>query len=277
MNLRIKYSPLFYTYFVTLSKPFCRWKSFINSFWYLFSILGEILFFPILCIFFLYLFNNYYWWFVEEILLFIFMFIIFFIFYEIWYIYNNSFSILFEKNPKLKIEDQLTNKFWYAQILIRFLLWGGLFIVLYNITASWAVYLGIDIIFMLTFFILHNKYRHYIFNVYTFFLLRLTKFVPFIIFLNTSGISDINVYFMSILYYLLYLMSIVHYQYSDKFRKCDKQTLSYNYLLVIFWMLFSSVLLRNYIYIYPMVILVPKLIFFIKKNHKYFPKEYSRK
>ena len=287
MNLCIKYGPLFYTNSTRINwikvanikwmPYFSKKEKLLNIFRYIRDLIISW------CFVFLYLFIT---WNLQiqdtllYLLIYLYLYIIFLIFYEIWYIYNDVFSIKKEKNPTNYIEDSIDLTFWKINIFYRvFLGWLLLFstyFIDFNIFYSFTAI----IVIMWMAFTIHNCIRNYNINIFTRTTLRICKIMIFIIVvkylleINVSIIKDIIEAYL-IFHCLDFFSNILMTYYKRIEWVTSDRMYSYSWELVLFLSIIFWLILWNPLFfivpinIYPRVIKNTIIVFkkyWIKSN-----------
>lgn len=263
MNSFIKFWPLAYTYNTRMNRL-------ANLIYYI----GTDLFLPIIIILYIVLFNNQnIATFINYIVMYILIYIVFMLFYEIWYIYNDNFSTKKEKNPTYNVKEKFSNRFRYFQIVLRVFIWSLILLFLYLSLKIWVKYIIIDIIIMEVIFLIHNIIRNYTINMFTRLLLRLTKLSLFIIFLNIiwlSWESCNDIVFSYLIFHFLDLFASRFYSYNWKLSWKNELKYWYSYFFECIIFIFISIVLNNYIYLFPLILLIFKIWYFLKSNKNTF-------
>lgn len=192
MNLWIKYGPLMYTFSSRLNWPVQIKNKWISQFSYKKKILNILRYIRELIMdwFFVILYLYIAWYlnasnFIFSFLLYIYLYIIFLVFYEIWYIYNDIFSVKKEKKPTYYVEHNKDIKFWKINILYRIILWCLLLFPVYFLNNNLFFEFVILLFIMWVTYTIHNLIRNYNINIFTRTILRVSKMMIFcIIFLN---------------------------------------------------------------------------------------------
>lgn len=197
MNSWIKYWPLSYTSSTRLNWPVQAKNKWISKFSNKDKIFNILLYIRKLIIswFFIMIYLLIAWYldlfhFVSYFWLYIYLYIIFLIFYEIWYIYNDIFSVKKEKNPTNYVEDAQNLKFWKINIFYRIFLWCICLYSIYffNINCFFDFLVLLSI--MLTTYFMHNIFRNYNINTITRTILRFCKIMIFIVVIKNIWIND---------------------------------------------------------------------------------------
>ena len=261
MNSSIKYWPLLYTFFTRI------W-SVENTIYYLWTYLLP----PISWILYLWI-SNVDTFFIKNIFLYIFSYIIFEIFYEIWYIYNDNYSIKQEKDQTKRVKEDFKKTFWEKQILTRIIVWIMLLYIMSLISGKFCMFLLLDIVFMLSIFSIHNYIRNYSINIITWIFLRISKISLFVILINTMNqnpdlckIIEISI----LLFYSLDFYWLRLYQYNKKYgwKNCFNYWYSYFFITIILISFFIA--FKRMEYLVPLIVTIPKILFFLKKNKNSF-------
>lgn len=215
MSLFLKYGPLSYSYHT-------RYNSLKELLWILFSDIGIwIVVIPFL--FFNGDINAINW--CKAILLYIIIYYIFMIWYEIWYIYNDTIAAQKENKPELRIKETISKKFIRAQIGTRILLWTMSLFLLGGITNYHILIItSIIIVISVIVFWIHNSIRNTFRNTITFTWLRFTKLaiiLPIIYFclhtIKTPIVTYTTIFFLLICLELSIYYYNYHYQIKGKF------------------------------------------------------------
>lgn len=287
MSLWIKYWPLFYTNSTRLNwhkqeeqiwvNRFSKKQKLLNILCYVWDLIMSWF-----CVF-IYLFltwnldiqNTLYCF-----LIYCYLYIIFLIFYEIWYIYNDVFSVKKEKNPTKYINDSLNTKFWKINIVYRFILWWIFLISIYFINQLVFYSFTTILILMWIVFAIHNCIRNYNINIFTRTSLRICKIMIFIIVIkylleiDSSLINNIIEAYL--VFHCLDSFSNIIMTYYDRTEWISSYKMySYSWELVLFITIIFWVILHNPLFfivslnIYPRVIKTTILMFkkyWIKSN-----------
>ena len=191
------------------------------------------------------------------------LYIVFLIFYEIWYICNDVFSVKKEKKPTTYIEDSLDSNFWKINIIYRLILWWIFLFPIYFINQSiFYSFIAVLILMWITFTI-HNLIRNYNINVFTRTLLRICKIMIFIIIvkywlnLETSqAIVEAYLVFNS-----LDLLCFILIEYYRRFFWVSSDRISFfSREIVLLLSLIFRILLKNPYYLIISLRLYPRVI-----------------
>lgn len=261
MIKKLKYYPLLYTVFTRIT-------SFSDIVYYIWTYLLP----PIIWICYLgFKFQDIEFIFIYA-LLYIYIYILFEIFYEIWYICNDVFVAKKEKNGTKRVDPDINKFFRIWQIVLRVLIWLLLLYFL-RIPNEIVNYLVIDIVFMGIVFSLHNMIRNYSINIYTWIFLRISKVYLFVFVLSLTQLNfnDYDMTELSILFfYVVDFLWLWIYQYN----KCLwwKNELKYGYTYFFYLIVFIALSLafKSIEFLLPLVLIIPKVIFFVFNNPKAF-------
>lgn len=246
MNIWIKYGPIFYSLF--------RNNYWWSKIWLLIAWCMNNIVLPFLILFILYFFNYIS---INELintfLVFLGCFIVFTIRYEIWYLYNDIVSVTKEKNPTIRINEILPNNYLFFSCIIRILLWLLWNFLIYYLNENlWTLLLWLEIV-MLIFYAIHNMFRNLYINFFTIFLLRLTKYLVFIIVIFVLLINIFEAVLQPlILFIAIFQLIEITYAYNIKFWWKNKVDilLVYTYIAltqIIFYLLFKDI---SYLWIF---------------------------
>ena len=269
MKLWVKYSPLFYTF----NTRMWVW-SISDIIYYLWTFILP----PLTWILFL-------WLKFPEIsplrlsVYFLLFYVIFEIFYEIGYIFNDVYAIKKEKNKINKIDWDFSNLFWGSQIIFRVILWTILLLFTIKISKYCFTFLLFDLIFMWIIFTVHNYIRNYSINILTRILLRISKIILFVLVLNISWVSPnlyVDIEIAILLFYTLDFYWSWLYQYNYRFGWVNQFNFWYSYFFLLFIFIFFSIVLKKIDYVVPLIIIIPKIIFFLFTTPKAFSLKNNR-
>lgn len=281
MNLWIKYWPLNYTNITRINwieqknNNIKFFSQLLNIIWYAWNNLSIWL----LSILTLYIF-----WVVSlkigfmYMLLYVYLYIVFWMFYEIWYIYNDVYSVKKEKKGTNRIKDSCSNKFWIYQILLRIVIWWILLIPIYLFLNSVFICFVPMIFATLIIFLVHNIIRNYSINMYTLVLLRILKMSVFILVLINLPLLKWNIddiLLPILLFWMLDLFSEWIIAYNQRlWGMVVDNFYGYSYVLIfIFCVLFWVITKNEFFVIISFFQLFPRFILFLHR----FPKSFSLK
>ena len=257
MSSFIKYWPIIYTY----NKRMQKLSNLVYYIW-------TDLLLPLVIIWIIFFKNisN-----LNEIFYYIFIYLIIYLtfmcFYEIWYIYNDIYSTKKEKHPTKKIEENYGNSYRHLQIISRIILWLFLIYILNNVLNFNYYLLFLDIMIMEIVFLIHNLIRNYSINMYTWLFLRFTKIALFVIFLKEIREltqNNYNIIMCFLLFHFLDLFASWFYSYNKKLWWNNKMEYWYSYFFMLFVFVFLCILSKDLVFLLPLTILIPKIIFFLK-------------
>lgn len=117
------------------------------------------------------------------------------IWYEIWYIYNDYFSIKKEDKPTIRIKDDVSDQFIYNQIIFRVILLIVWWIFIFYFLNYYFIFYLLLLIFTWIMYYLHNKLRNRILNYFTWLWLRFSKLIIIIPILSVY-VANINDYIL---------------------------------------------------------------------------------
>lgn len=283
MNTWIKYGPLAYTNNTRINGPSHEnWYNMKNKSLEVFNLSFYIWylmwdwFIALLFLFLIWMIWKF--TFFSHFLLYVYLFVIFINFYEIWYITNDIFCSKNEKNPTPYIRQKLTNKFWISQIIIRFFVWWILLIPLVIVKPLFYRFIFL-LLFMWIVFFIHNFVRNYNINIFTMQILRFTKITIFLLVIKDLWLSYFESYQL-INSFLISQCLLLFNERWDTFnnrlwwKNADK-FYCYWYIFILNILLFIWVLTNNKYFVIPLVILIPKIVYFVKTKPPY--KLYNRK
>lgn len=263
MNLFLKYAPLAYTFNTRLS-------TLIAKLYYFWTDLGM---FVIAIVYLWMLWDSSLLSLVQNFLLLLYIYVIYMMFYEIWYIYNDCFVV--EKKRTERIAEKLDKKFWYYQILCRVLLWLFLLLPLNYLSHSWFLLLVLNILIMEIVFLIHNIIRNYSVNMFSWLFLRLSKLSLFLIFLEFIQQANLIIEFSPIvlivlIFHIVDLFASWHFSYNKKLWWENMLKYWYTYIFIIIIFLFLWIVFQNLIFCLPLIILIPKSVYFIVSTKNVF-------
>lgn len=272
MNLWIKYGPLMYTVSTRLNWPIQiknRWVSKFSNKEKTLNIMEYIRDLIVCWIFVITYFVIR--WNVNVLdacyfsLLYVYLYITFIIFYEIWYIYNDVFSVKKEKNPTNYIWDLIDSKFRKINIIYRIILWCILLWLLYFLNYSLFFPFVINLIIMWIAFAMHNLIRNYNINIFTWSILRISKIVIFLIILQNLWVDNHELVEQATEAYLLfnlfdYLIWFVIEYNRRLWWTNSKEIYSYSYIILLFLSIIIWILLNNPLFFIVSLFTCPRVI-----------------
>lgn len=263
MNLFLKYTPIVYTFNTRL-------KTLITKLYYFWTDLGTF----VIAIVYLWISDgDQLISLAQNIFLLIYIYIIYMIFYEIWYIHNDCFAV--EKNKTKRIIDTCSKKFWFYQILFRTILWLWLLLPLNHLSHYWFLLMIFNIAIMEFVFLIHNIIRNYSINIFSRLLLRLCKLFLFIVLLVFIKKENLIMEFspiiiMVLLFHFLDLFASRHSSYNEKLWWKNMLKYWYTYIFIMIIFLFLWVVFQSLVFCLPLIILIPKIIYFLISNKSAF-------
>lgn len=211
MNLLVKYGPIRYTLF--------RNNQWNFSFSWIMAFMMENFVLPFLVLSYLYFSEgNSFFDLLLVYIIFCICFLIFSIWYELWYLYNDTVSIKKEKKPTIRIPEKYSSDFIILSFVIRVILWILWVWVVFLINTSLWIHFLCLVILMLAIYHIHNKVRKLEINYFTIIFLRLTKFCVFMLVVFCFFNQDfLNIFIPLFSFFFLRELININWIYNIKF------------------------------------------------------------
>lgn len=132
---------------------------------------------------------------------------------------------------------------------------------------------------METVYAVHNVVRNYSVNMITGILLRITKMIPLIVLfkINFWNFEQYNLLIFSVLFFeILDLLAQCMHTYNERLGWINKLQYGYSYFFISIMCGALAVIFQDYVFLLPLTILGPKIIYFLLNNPKFFSLKNSR-